>query len=327
VTKNEPTTGNEAAVVKLIPRREPGAHKWSVGGLVIVAGGPTYIGAAALCAMAAGRAGAGIVQVAIPRGAMGAVASLVPEAVFLPLRDGEPGPAARAAIEAIQPKLERSKAMLVGPGLGDDEHADALLAAIFGFASVTRPASVGFQRRSAEPASIAQGEAIVSAERPTVVDADGLNWLAKHPDWFERLPARSLVLTPHPGEMSRLLDQPVERVLDDPAKTAVDAANAWNQTVVLKAGPTVASDGERTIVADDAPLSLATAGSGDVFSGFIAGMIAQGVAPLDAVAIAMVAGGRAARSIEKRVGVLGLVAGDLPVAMAEAVAALVSNGA
>jgi len=322
VTTNEPTTVSEPMIAKLTPRREPGAHKWSVGGLVIVAGGPTYIGAAALSAMAAGRAGAGIVQVAVPRGAMGAVASLVPEAVFLPLRDGEPGPAARAAIETIQPKLERSKAMLVGPGLGDDEYAEALLAAIFGFASVARPSAVGFQRRSAEPAEIAQGEAIISPERPTVVDADGLNWLAKHPDWFDRVPAHSLVLTPHPGEMGRLLDQPVDRVLDDPARAVAEAAKQWNQTVVLKAGPTVASDGKRTIVADDTPLSLATAGSGDVFSGFIAGLIAQGVAALDGVAIAMYAGTRAARAIERRVGVLGLVASDLPIAMAEALASL-----
>jgi NAD(P)H-hydrate epimerase len=318
---------DEAMVAKAIPRREAGAHKWSVGGLVIVAGGPTYIGAAALSAMAAGRAGAGIVQVAVPRGAMGAVASLVPEAVFLPLRDGEPGPAARAAIEVIQPKLERSKAMLVGPGLGDDEQAEALLAAIFGFASIARPSAVGFQRRSAEPAAIAQGEAIISAERPTVVDADGLNWLAKHSDWFERVPAYSLVLTPHPGEMSRLADQPTDDVLGNPANIVVAMAKKWRQTVVLKAGPTVASDGERTIVADDAPLSLASAGSGDVFSGFIAGLIAQSVTPLDAVSIAMYAGTRAARSIEKRVGVLGLVASDLPVAMAEALAPLESQPA
>ena len=327
MTKNESETINESMVANAIPRREPGAHKWSVGGLVIVAGGPTYIGAAALSAMAAGRAGAGIVQVAVPRGAMGAVASLVPEAVFLPLRDGEPGPAARAAVEAIQPKLERSRAMLVGPGLGDDEHAEALLAAVFGFASVARPSAVGFQRRSAEPSAVAQGESIVSTERPTVVDADGLNWLAKHPNWFERVPANSLVLTPHPGEMSRLLDEKTEQVLDDSVKTATDAAKKWRQVVVLKAGPTVASDGERTIVADDAPESLATAGSGDVFSGFIAGLIAQNVAPLDAVVIAMFAGSRAARAIERRVGVLGLVASDLPIAMAEALASLESQSA
>jgi NAD(P)H-hydrate repair Nnr-like enzyme with NAD(P)H-hydrate dehydratase domain len=320
--KQQPTEISEAMVAGLLPARDAGAHKWGVGGLVIVAGGPTYIGAAALAAMAAGRAGAGIVQIATPRGAIGAIASLVPEAVFIPLRDGEAGPAARAAIEAIQPKLERSKAMLVGPGLGQDEHAEALLAAVFGFASTSRPTAVGFHRRVSETGKIAQGEGIISVDRPTVVDADGLNWLAKHPDWFERVPAGSLILTPHAGEMGRLLDRPVEEILSDPVQLATDAASRWNQVVVLKVGATVATDGEKAVIADDAPVSLATAGSGDVFSGFIAGLLAQGVSALDAAAIAMYAGSRAARRVEERFGVRGLVAGDLPAAMAEAIAAL-----
>lgn len=321
-SKEQPTEISEAIVARLLPVRDAGAHKWGVGGLVIVAGGPTYIGAAALSAMAAGRAGAGIVQVAAPRRAVGAIATLVPEAVFIPLRDGEAGPAARSAIEAIQPKLERSKAMLIGPGLGQDEHAEALLAAVFGFASTARSAAVGFHRRTAETAEIAQGEGIISTDRPTVVDADGLNWLAKHPDWFERVPAGSLVLTPHAGEMSRLLNRPVEEILKDPVQIAIDAAARWKQVVVLKVGATVATDGDEAVTADDAPVSLATAGSGDVFSGFIAGLLAQGVSPLDAAAIAMYAGSRAARRVEERFGVRGLVAGDLPAAMAEAIATL-----
>lgn len=321
-TKKEPTQISESAVAKLLPVREAGAHKWSVGGLVIVAGGPTYIGAAALSAMAAGRAGAGIVQLAIPCGAMSAVATLVPEAVFVPLRDGEPAPAARAAVEAIKPKLERSRAMLVGPGLGDDEQAEALLAAIFGFAAATRASSVGFQQRSAATSEVAQGDAIISAERPTIVDADGLNWLAKHPDWFERVPKHSLVLTPHAGEMSRLLDRPVDEILTAPDEIAAEAAKRWNQVVVLKAGLTTASDGDEVVVADEQPLSLAAAGTGDVFSGFIAGLIAQGVAALDAASIAIYAGSRAARRIEKQYGVRGLVASDLPAAMASVIADL-----
>lgn len=323
MTKDEQiTVHSERDIAKLLPIREPGAHKWGVGGLVIVAGGPTYIGAAALSAMAAGRAGAGIVQVAVPRGAMSAVATLVPEAVFLPLRDGEPGPAARSAIEAIQPKLERSRAMLVGPGLGQDDHADALLAAIFGFSNIARAAQVGFHRRIESPSATSQGEGLVSAEKLTVVDADGLNWLAKHPDWFERVPAHSLVLTPHAGEMSRLLDRPTSEITTDPAGVAAEAAAKWRQVVVLKAGTTVASDGEESVSAGPAPASLATAGSGDVFSGFIAGLIAQGVQPLDAAAVAMYAGSAAARLIERQFGVRGLVASDLPNAMAEAIAAL-----
>ena len=291
---------------------------------MIVAGGPAYIGAAALSAMAAGRAGAGIVQLVTPRGAVGAIATLVPEVVFLPLRDGEAVPAARAAIEMMRPKLERSRAMLIGPGLGDDEHAEALIAAIFGFSSVARPTSVGFHRRSLDENESAQHGGILSVDRPTVIDADGLNWLAKTPEWSDRVERNSLILTPHAGEMGRLLDRAVDEILADPIQIAVDAAKKWGQTVVLKVGATVATDGEKVVVADDAPASLATAGSGDVFSGFIAGMLAQGASPLDAAAIAMFAGTRAARAIEERFGERGLVASDLPAAMAEAVASLTS---
>jgi ADP-dependent NAD(P)H-hydrate dehydratase / NAD(P)H-hydrate epimerase len=129
-------------------------------------------------------------------------------------------------------------------------------------------------------------------------------------------------LTPHAGEMARLLDRPVEDILKDHIQVATDAAARWKQIVVLKVGATVATDGEKAVIADDAPVSLATAGSGDVFSGFIAGLLAQGVAALDAAAIAMYAGSRAARDVEKRFGVRGIVAGDLPGAMAQAIAAL-----
>jgi NAD(P)H-hydrate repair Nnr-like enzyme with NAD(P)H-hydrate dehydratase domain len=209
VTSKQPHTVVSAeTVAKLLPVRGPGAHKWGVGGLVIVAGSQTYIGAAALASMSAGRAGAGIVTVAMPRRAIGVVATLVPEAVFIPLRDGEPGPAARAAIEAIKPKLDRSKALLIGPGLGDDDHAEALLAAIFGIGAVARPATVGFHRRDVAPESSDSSESLLSPERPAVVDADALNWLATRSDWYERVPASSLVLTPHAGG-----DGPVARPL------------------------------------------------------------------------------------------------------------------
>jgi NAD(P)H-hydrate repair Nnr-like enzyme with NAD(P)H-hydrate dehydratase domain len=139
---------DEEFALDVLPRREFGAHKWSVGGLIIVAGGPGYIGAAALSAMAAGRTGAGIVHVAIPRGAMGAVASLVPEAAFIPLTEGDLDSSARRAREAISEKLERSAAIVVGPGMGDDDYVDALLGAIFGKYAARKISDLGFRKRS-----------------------------------------------------------------------------------------------------------------------------------------------------------------------------------
>jgi NAD(P)H-hydrate repair Nnr-like enzyme with NAD(P)H-hydrate dehydratase domain len=315
---------DEAFALQALPRRTFGAHKWGVGGVVIIAGGPGYIGAAALSAMAAGRAGAGIINLAVPRGAMGAIATIVPEAVFIPLPEGDLDSSLRHARESIGAKLARSKAAVVGPGLGEDEYADALLGTIFGRRGAQRGSSVGFRRsvQEEQPISDASGQTLIGGEIPAVVDADGLNWLAKQPDWWASTQPGSLVLTPHVGEMSRLIGRPTEEILADPARVAREAAATWKQVVVLKYGNTVATDGERTLVASDVPFSLATAGSGDVLAGTIGAFLAQGVRPLEAAGLALYLGSKAARRVESRFGVLGLVASDLPAAIAEEIAVL-----
>jgi NAD(P)H-hydrate repair Nnr-like enzyme with NAD(P)H-hydrate dehydratase domain len=99
--------------------------------------------------------------------------------------------------------------------------------------------------------------------------------------------------------------------------TAKLAAAKWKQIVVLKYGHSVATDGEHVFVAPDAPLSLATAGAGDVLAGMIGGFLAQGLKPLDAAMAALFIGPRAARRVELVTGTLGLLAGDLPLAIAE----------
>lgn len=316
---------DEALAGAALPRRSFGAHKWGVGGLVIVAGAPNFVGAAALCAQAGGRAGAGIVNVAVPHRLATTLAIAVPEAVTIPLPDGDSSAVGRRAVELIEGKLEKSGAMVIGPGLGDDETAGALLGAIFGF-GVSR-GSIGFGfgvGGGAEGA--AEGGLVGRLERPIVIDADGLNWLAKQDGWWERLPERRAVLTPHVGEMGRLLDRSPEEITADPVGTAREAAGRWRQTVVLKYGYTVATDGERALVADDAPLSLATAGSGDVLAGTIGAFLAQGVEPLAASALAIHVGAKAARRVERRTGTLGLVASDLPPAIAEELGVLERGG-
>lgn len=312
---------DEAMAAAALPRRSFGAHKWGVGGLIIVGGAPGFAGAAALCAQAAGRAGAGIINVALPHGLAGVVAASVPEAASILLPQGDSAATGRRAVELIEAKLEKSAAMVVGPGLGQDEAADALLAALFGFGG--RQGSIGFDAGGASGgAGDGRGGLVGRAGKPLVIDADALNWLAKQERWWERLPAGVAVLTPHVGEMSRLLDVASDEIVADPVATVREAAARWRQTVVFKYGYTAASDGERTVVAPDAPLSLATAGSGDVFAGVIGAFLAQGVLPLEAAALAIFVGMRAARRVERRTGQLGLVASDLPPAVAEELAAL-----
>ena len=315
---------NDAWAASILPRRETGAHKWSVGGVVVLAGSPQYMGAAVLCCMAAGRSGAGIVTAAVPRALAPVVVGLVPEVTVAVLPEGEGASAARRAAELIEERLQKSKALVVGPGLGDDEGIDVLLSALFGVAR-SRP-GIGFSAGSG--AGERTAESVLSAAGlPMVIDADGLNWLAKQERWWELLPAGKVVLTPHAGEMARLTGKEAEEITADPASAARDAAATWGQTVVLKGTTTVIATAEGAVTTVETPLNLATAGSGDVLCGSIGAFLAQGLSGPDAASLAAFAGSRAAYRLAERVGTLGLVASDMPLAIAEELATLERVGA
>ncbi|MGN6032411.1 MAG: ADP-dependent NAD(P)H-hydrate dehydratase, partial [Thermomicrobiales bacterium] len=319
------------AAEALLPVRDIGAHKWGVGGLIVVAGSPAYPGAAILTTRAAGRAGAGIVLLATGRGVIGATASAVPEVAHIPLPETDAPGAARRAMEHIEEHLEKAKAVLVGPGLGRDDAASELLSVLFALGNKReverRRHNIGFA--AARPADAAEPEVTPSTsalfqrdDLTVVVDADALNWLSGQPEWWNSLPEGRLVLTPHVGEFAKLTGKSTDEVIADPLGELETAAKTWKQTVVLKYGYTAASDGVTTVVAEDAPLSLATAGSGDVLSGTIAALVAQGLSGLDAATVALHVGPAAARAVEARLGTLGLIATDLPDAIAEQMASL-----
>jgi NAD(P)H-hydrate epimerase len=197
---------------------------------------------------------------------------------------------------------------------------------LFGLTDSKRnsPMGIGFAAAQEVKEETASTEAPIFANdgATVVVDADGLNWLAKQEKWWTTLPKQRLILTPHPGEMARLLGKETAEVIADPVATVEEAASKWKQTVVLKYGYTAASNGDRTIVAEDAPVSLATAGSGDVFAGMIGAFSAQGLKPIDAAGLALHIGPRAARRGEQRYGAFGLIATDLPDAIALELATL-----
>ena len=315
----------EEWAASVLPRRRSGAHKWSVGGIVIVAGSPPFAGAAALCCAGAGRSGAGIISAALPRSIAPVVVGLVPEVTVVILPEGESNSVAVRAAEAIGERLEKSAAMVVGPGLGDDAATAALLGTLFGFTTVR--SSIGFGTGSPGPDTSGLEGAIAAAGKPVVVDADGLNWLAQQESWWERVPAELLVLTPHPGEMSRLVGIDVDEVVASPEVIAREAAIRWMQTVVLKGGRTVVAGADGCVRAVDAPPALATAGSGDVLCGSIGALVAQGLSGPDAAALAVFAGCRAADRVSAQFGTLGVVAGDLPGAIAAELRALEELGA
>ena len=317
---------DRALALRLLPRRDEGAHKWGVGGLLIVGGAPGYIGAPALASNAAGRSGAGIVNLALPRSSVGATATLVPEAVFLPLPETDEPHGVQNAIKQIAPVAEKCMAMVVGPGLSRDEAATALLGALFGdgYRSVARALGFGAPDREAATAS---ANAIIGKSRPAVIDADALHWLAERDTWWTSVEPFSLVLTPHAGEFSALTGIEIADILADPAGATHRAAAEWQQTVVLKAGRAWISNGStiRSIAAGSP--ALATAGSGDVLAGSIGAFLAQGLEPIDAAALAVYAGVEAANRLTIEFSSLGVVAGDLPRAIATVLADLETESA
>jgi NAD(P)H-hydrate epimerase len=249
----------------------------------------------------------------------------MPEVAYVPLPETDAPGAARKAVERLEESFEKCRAVLVGPGLGDDELPDHLLSAMFGFVGQQQAArSIGFGIAAAQSQAADGATAPLFAhdDLRIVLDADALKWLARQESWWTRVPANRLVLTPHPGELEALSGKSASEITADPAAIARACATQWQQTVVVKSGYAAVSDGERTLVADDAPYSLAKAGSGDVLAGSITAFLAQGVEPVDAVGLALHHGTRAARSLEDTYGELGVIATDMPEALARVIGSL-----
>lgn len=302
---------------QLLPTREVGAHKWGVGGVLVIAGSPSYPGAAWLASRSAGRNGAGIVYLATPRSVIATMAAAMPEVAYVPLTDSDAPGTARRAIDRMVDVLGKVRSLVVGPGLGDDDSTDYLLSALFGLGDRTHRPLSGFGFGAIEP-DAAIGKTIFDMYAGQIVlDADGLNWLSRQESWWDRVPAHRLVLTPHPGEAARLTGEDASVFVADPAGTAADLSRKWQQTVVIKSGYSALANGMETVVADLAPTSLATAGTGDCLAGAIGAYLAQGCSNLDAAILGIGIGTRAATLLETTFGVGGVLASDLPDMMAQ----------
>jgi NAD(P)H-hydrate repair Nnr-like enzyme with NAD(P)H-hydrate dehydratase domain len=315
-----PTIFTRQAAKSILPKRKAGTHKWEVGGVMIVAGSPGYVGAPALTAMGAARSGAGIVHLVVNRGMVATLAALTPETIFLPLPEGEPGDGTRI-FDAIGERAGRCNGFLVGPGLGDDDYSRDLVRVMLGLGR-SAGRSFGFGSTASASIGLDQGRSLVAFDKPIVVDADGLNALSAIENWWEKIPAGLLVLTPHVGELARLTGESAEEIAQDHTAAAHRAASRFSQTVVLKGAPTVVATPAESWTAASAPTSLATAGTGDVLAGSIAAFLAQGLTPIEAANLAVFAGTAAAETLSVEFGSLGLVASDLPKAIARELAKL-----
>ncbi len=270
-----------------LPKRPANAHKGTFGRALIAAGSLNYTGAAYLSSLAALRAGTGLVTLAIPRQLQSVLAGVLPEITWLPLA-GEAGTHSAAGAVELLAAVSRYDALLVGPGLTTSDEARAFVMTLFGPTGLAREPWRG----------------------RVVVDADALNILAGEPDWPTRLPPLSL-LTPHPGEMARLIGTTAEAVNAHRIETALQCAAAWGHIVVLKGAHTViaAPDGRLGVLPFAMPI-FATAGSGDVLAGAIVAMLAQGVSAYEAAVCGAYLHGQAGLISSRALGGAGAVARD-----------------
>jgi NAD(P)H-hydrate epimerase len=276
---------------ELLPERPDDAHKGSFGRVVVAAGSRRFPGAARLAAEAAARSGAGLVVLAAAESIQPLLVHGLPDVVHepLPSTDGTlDGDAARSLL----PGLAGADSLLVGPGLSltveSEEFVRTLLAGL-------------------DQVAVDEGGVL----RAVVLDADALNALAASPGWHERL-SLPRVLTPHPGEMARLIGVTTEEVQRDRLHHATEYAAATGSVVVLKGACTIvaAPDG-RARISGAANAMLATAGTGDVLAGMIAGLVAQGLEPFDAASAAVYLHAESGRLVAEGYGAAAGLAQDL----------------
>jgi len=269
----------------LLPRRPLGAHKGSFGRVLVVAGSVNYIGAAYLACSGAMRVGAGLVTLATPTSLQPVLASKLTEVTYLPLPEAEPGIVSAGAARRVLSELENYDVLMLGCGLGQSESAKSFIKAVL------------FGLGSSSP--------------PLVLDADALNTLAQTPDWWHRLTVDA-ILTPHPGEMSRLAGLSADKIQKDRVGIARKSALKWRKTVVLKGAYTVvaAPDGSCRLSPTANP-GLASAGTGDVLAGAISGLLAQGLTLFDAAALGVYLHAEAGNMVKASLGDAGMMASDL----------------
>jgi NAD(P)H-hydrate epimerase len=254
------------------------------------------------------------VQLAIPASIQPQISSALLEAIWL-LLDEQNGAIAETAAELVESKLEKSDALVLGPGLGRDVTTARFVERLLLGKKEIRGKAMGFVPGEPEP------DSAPTALPKFVIDADGLQLLAEIPDWSKRLRG-SGVLTPHPGEMAALTGMTAGEVQADREALALRFAREWNQVVVLKGALSViAEPGGRSVIIPVATSALAKAGSGDVLSGVIGGLMAQGAAPFEAAVAGAWYHAQAGLQAAKRLGSeRSVLAGDVIEALASVMA-------
>ena len=269
-----------------LPDRPPDGHKGLFGRVLIVGGSDDMVGAPVLAGTSALRIGSGLVQIAVPRVILPACLSITPELIGTAL---DKSPIPRALLEAAR----KADAIVLGPGLGQSVPSRA---------RVLR---------------------LIRLDKPMVIDADAINILAAQKAWPKTFKARA-VLTPHPGEMKRLIKLIGERDIPDDEgariELAVRASQTFGQIIVFKVHRTIVTDGARVYVNHTGDSSLSKAGTGDVLSGMIGSLIGQGMERFAAACVGVHLHGLAGEIAGKKFGRRSVLARDVIDAIPQAIA-------
>lgn len=267
---------DQGSVAAILPDRDPWGHKGNFGKILLLCGSRGYTGAAALSAMGALRTGAGLVFLGVPESIYAIEAVKLNEPVVFPLPDAD-GMLSEQAIPNILNRLPRMDAVLIGCGLGQSQGTMAVLRAV-----------------------------LEKAECPVVVDADGINLLARNIDLLRERTAPT-ILTPHDGEFARLGGV----IGDERMASARDFAKWADCILLLKGHRTCISDGEVCYENTTGNPGMAVGGSGDVLAGMIVSLLGQGITPLEAAACGAWIHGAAGDLCASQLGQYGMLPTDM----------------
>ncbi len=260
------------------PVRPAVAHKGTFGRVLIIGGSRGMSGAPSLAGLGALRGGAGLVYVAVPSEILPIVAAIEPSYLTIPLAtDEEHGCLSTDGLTGLRKACEGKDAIALGPGLGQSRGVAAIVNSLF-----------------------------TELPQPMVVDADALNVLASQKAAGQR------ILTPHPGEFARLIGSDIATVQSQRAKLAAEFAATHGVIVVLKGQGTVITDGDRVAINRTGNPGMATGGSGDVLTGLIAALLAQGMPAFEAAQLGAHLHGLAGDLAAVELSLPGLIASDLP---------------
>lgn len=272
----------EERIVKLLPERPQNSHKGTYGKAHVIAGSSGMTGAAILTCKAALRSGLGLLKLYIPESLNLLITTSVPEVVTIPLNEMRRGVININQITKIIKESAEADVVAIGPGCGMSSEMSELVR-----------------------------QMLDEVQCPMVIDADGLNVLAKNVSWLDHKKAE-IVLTPHPGEMARLTGLTVEEISDNPIDISREFAQKHGVILILKGSRTIIAMPQGDVFVNLTGNSgMATAGSGDVLTGIITGFIAQGMKPSDAVLLSVHIHGRSGDIMAGRKGEFGLLAGDI----------------